>query len=52
MMQENDLFTILDVVESTNNYAMAKVHAGLAAHGRHGLQMSSGAEEDKEKKNG
>ena len=34
MMQENDLFTILDDVESTNNYAMAKVHAGLAAHGQ------------------
>ena len=27
------LFTILDSVGSTNNYAMAKVHAGLAKHG-------------------
>jgi BirA family biotin operon repressor/biotin-[acetyl-CoA-carboxylase] ligase len=26
-------FTILDSVDSTNNYAMAKVHAGLATHG-------------------
>ena len=34
MMQENGLFTILDVVESTNNYAMGQVHAGLAAHGQ------------------
>ncbi len=33
-MQENGLFTILDVVESTNNYAMGQVHAGLAAHGQ------------------
>ncbi len=34
MMHENVLFTILDVVESTNNYAMGQVHAGLAAHGQ------------------
>jgi BirA family transcriptional regulator, biotin operon repressor / biotin---[acetyl-CoA-carboxylase] ligase len=27
-------FTILDTVDSTNNYAMAKVHAGLATHGQ------------------
>ena len=33
-MSQNQLFTILDVVESTNNYAMAKVHAGLAVHGQ------------------
>ena len=26
-------FTVLDSVDSTNNYAMAKVHAGLAKHG-------------------
>ena len=26
-------FTILDKVDSTNNYAMARVHAGLATHG-------------------
>ncbi len=26
-------FTVLDTVDSTNNYAMAKVHAGLAKHG-------------------
>lgn len=32
-MQQNGLFTILDVVESTNNYAMGQLHAGLAAHG-------------------
>jgi BirA family biotin operon repressor/biotin-[acetyl-CoA-carboxylase] ligase len=29
----NSAFTILDNVDSTNNYAMAKVHAGLAKHG-------------------
>ena len=34
MIHENHLFTILDVVESTNNYAMGQVHAGLAAHGQ------------------
>ena len=32
-MRQNQLFTILDAVESTNNYAMAKVHEGLAVHG-------------------
>jgi len=26
-------FTVLDTVDSTNNYAMAKVHAGLSKHG-------------------
>jgi BirA family transcriptional regulator, biotin operon repressor / biotin---[acetyl-CoA-carboxylase] ligase len=29
----NSAFTVLDSVDSTNNYAMAKVHAGLAKHG-------------------
>ena len=29
----NYAFTVLDSVDSTNNYAMAKVHAGLAKHG-------------------
>jgi BirA family biotin operon repressor/biotin-[acetyl-CoA-carboxylase] ligase len=29
----NFSFTILDSVDSTNNYAMAKAHAGLAKHG-------------------
>ena len=33
-MSQNQLFTILDAVESTNNYAMAKLHAGLAVHGQ------------------
>ncbi len=33
-MSHSELFTILDDVESTNNYAMAKVHAGLAVHGQ------------------
>ena len=33
-MNQNQLFTILDAVESTNNYAMAKLHAGLAVHGQ------------------
>jgi BirA family biotin operon repressor/biotin-[acetyl-CoA-carboxylase] ligase len=32
-MPETELFSILDTVDSTNNYAMAAVHAGLARHG-------------------
>ena len=33
MHQIGNTFTILESVDSTNNYAMAKVHAGLAKHG-------------------
>ena len=33
MPASNYAFTILDSVDSTNNYAMAKAHAGLAKHG-------------------
>ena len=33
-MIDNQTFTILDAVESTNNYAMAKAHEGLAVHGQ------------------
>lgn len=33
-MTEDGLFTILDTVDSTNNYAMQQVHDGLAKHGR------------------
>ncbi len=33
MPQTDHLFTVLNSVDSTNNYAMAKVHAGLAKHG-------------------
>ncbi|MEP6712636.1 MAG: biotin--[acetyl-CoA-carboxylase] ligase [Ferruginibacter sp.] len=33
IMAESGLFSILDSVDSTNNYAMAIVHAGLAKHG-------------------
>ncbi|MBC7509247.1 MAG: biotin--[acetyl-CoA-carboxylase] ligase [Ferruginibacter sp.] len=33
MLTTNPSFTVLDTVDSTNNYAMAKVHAGLAIHG-------------------
>ncbi len=33
MVHPENTFTILDSVDSTNNYAMAKVHAGLAKHG-------------------
>ena len=33
-MFTTDLFTVLDSVESTNNYAMGLVHAGLATHGQ------------------
>ncbi len=32
-MPEDGFFTILDTVDSTNNYAMAQVHGGLAKHG-------------------
>lgn len=32
-MKSTALFHILDQVDSTNNYAMGKVHAGLAKHG-------------------
>jgi BirA family transcriptional regulator, biotin operon repressor / biotin---[acetyl-CoA-carboxylase] ligase len=32
-MEHSRLFNILDSVDSTNNYAMAKVHEGLATHG-------------------
>ena len=32
-MTEDGFFNILDTVDSTNNYAMAKVHAGMAIHG-------------------
>ena len=32
-MEQNELFSILDTVDSTNNYATGQVHAGLAKHG-------------------
>lgn len=32
-MQHFELFSIIDRVDSTNNYAMAKLHEGLAKHG-------------------
>jgi BirA family biotin operon repressor/biotin-[acetyl-CoA-carboxylase] ligase len=32
-MAEDGFFTILNTVDSTNNYAMGQVHAGLAKHG-------------------
>ena len=32
-MNEPELFSVLECVDSTNNYAMAKAHAGLAKHG-------------------
>lgn len=31
--EQNGLFSILDTVESTNNYATGQAHAGLARHG-------------------
>ena len=34
IMKQNEIFSILDRVESTNNYAMQQVHAGLAKHGQ------------------
>ncbi len=34
IMDQNEIFSILDTVESTNNYAMQQVHAGLAKHGQ------------------
>jgi BirA family transcriptional regulator, biotin operon repressor / biotin---[acetyl-CoA-carboxylase] ligase len=33
-MQQYELFSILDTVESTNNYAMAQVHADMATNGQ------------------
>ncbi|RYG06419.1 MAG: biotin--[acetyl-CoA-carboxylase] ligase, partial [Chitinophagaceae bacterium] len=33
MKEEKALFYLLDSVDSTNNYAMANVHAGMATHG-------------------
>jgi BirA family transcriptional regulator, biotin operon repressor / biotin---[acetyl-CoA-carboxylase] ligase len=33
-MTEDGLFTILDIVDSTNNYAMQQAQDGLAKHGR------------------
>ncbi|MGB4844420.1 MAG: biotin--[acetyl-CoA-carboxylase] ligase [Ferruginibacter sp.] len=32
-MPEDGFFNILDTVDSTNNYAMAQIHAGLTRHG-------------------
>lgn len=32
-MEQSRLFNILDSVDSTNNYAMGKVHEGMATHG-------------------
>ena len=32
-MKQSQLYNILDSVDSTNNYAMGKVHEGLATHG-------------------
>jgi BirA family transcriptional regulator, biotin operon repressor / biotin---[acetyl-CoA-carboxylase] ligase len=34
MIQTTPFFNVLDTVDSTNNYAMAKVHAGMALHGQ------------------
>jgi len=33
-MKQSQLFNILDSIDSTNNYAMAKVHEGLAKNGQ------------------
>ncbi len=33
ILKSTELFSILDSVDSTNNYAMAKIHAGMAKHG-------------------
>lgn len=33
-MEQNELFSILDTVDSTNNYATGQAHAGLARHGQ------------------
>lgn len=32
-MEAIEMFNVLEITESTNNYAMAKVHAGMAKHG-------------------
>lgn len=34
IMKQNEFFSILDTIDSTNNYATGKVHAGLATHGQ------------------
>jgi BirA family transcriptional regulator, biotin operon repressor / biotin---[acetyl-CoA-carboxylase] ligase len=34
MIQTTPFFNVLDTVDSTNNYAMAKVHEGMALHGQ------------------
>ena len=33
ILKSTELFSILDSVDSTNNYAMAGIHAGMAKHG-------------------
>lgn len=33
ILKSTELFSILDSVDSTNNYAMARIHAGMAKHG-------------------
>jgi BirA family biotin operon repressor/biotin-[acetyl-CoA-carboxylase] ligase len=39
-MEQNELFSILDTVDSTNNYATGQVHAGLARHGEAWFAMN------------
>lgn len=51
MLQPAASFIVLDTVDSTNNYAMAKVHAGLAKHGQAyfcGLQTAGKGQRGKE----
>ena len=47
----NSAFTVLDSVDSTNNYAMAKVHAGLAKHGDGWFAHNQTAGKGQRKKN-
>jgi BirA family transcriptional regulator, biotin operon repressor / biotin---[acetyl-CoA-carboxylase] ligase len=50
-MAQTHLFTILDTVESTNNYAMGQVHAGLSTHGDAWFALEqSGGKGQREKK--
>lgn len=50
-MESKELFSILDSVDSTNNYAMARVHEGLARHGQAWFSaMQSAGKGQREKK--
>jgi BirA family biotin operon repressor/biotin-[acetyl-CoA-carboxylase] ligase len=43
VMDSNLVFNLLNIVDSTNNYAMAQIHAGLAKHGEAYFALSQTA---------